>query len=81
MDIRLFETLKMFYPPKGAAKAVSKVGQLLLRVFYSPKGLCMQIPMEVQLVLAMTYCVRKRILDIQFTGGNSPFLNLENVLL
>ena len=27
------------------------------------------------------FCLRKRILDFQFTGGFLPFLNLQNVLL
>ena len=32
--IRLFEILKTFYPPKGAAKAELKVVQLFLLMFY-----------------------------------------------
>ena len=39
------------------------------------------IPKFVQLFLVMFYfCSSKRILHFQFTGGNSPFWNLENVL-
>ena len=34
---RLF-CFKMFYPPKGAAKAEPKVVQLFLLMFYPPKG-------------------------------------------
>ena len=51
-------------------------------MLYPTKGLCeSREPKVVQLFLLMFYfCVRKRILDFQFTGENSPFWNLENVL-
>ena len=50
-------------------------------MFYSPKGAAKAEPKVVQLFLLIFYFwVRKRILDFQFSNGDSPFWNLENVL-
>ena len=56
----LFETLKMFYPPKGLCKADTKGGPIVFTY--------------------VLFCLRKRILDFHFTGGNPSFWNLQNVL-
>ena len=50
-------------------------------MLYPPKRAAKAEPEVVQLFLVMFYFwVRKRILDFQFTDGNSTFWNLENVL-
>ena len=49
-------------------------------MFDSPKGAAKAVPKVVQLFLLMLYfCVRKRILDSQFTARNSPIWHLEIV--
>ena len=39
-----------------------------------------RVPKVVQLFLLMLFCLRKRILDFQFTLGNPPFRDPPNVL-
>ena len=56
----LFETLKMFYPPKGLCKADTEGGPIVFTY--------------------VLFCVRKRILDFQFTCGFLPFWDPPNVL-
>ena len=50
-------------------------------MFYPPKGRLPADSSRGPIVFTyVLFCVRKRILDFQFTSGNSSFLNLENVL-
>ena len=49
---------------------------------YPPKRAAKAVPKVVQLFLLVFYfCFSKRILDFQFTGGNSPFLDLEKYFI
>ena len=59
-EIRRFEILKMFYPPKGRLPVDSNRGLIVFTYVF--------------------FCVRKNILDFQFTGAFLPLRNLENVL-
>ena len=76
--IRLFENLKMFYPPKGAAIAEPKVVQLFLLMFYPPKEihLCMSWGPFEHLNIYLPYGLRK--LGFKNTLGNRPLLSPEN---
>ena len=53
----------------------------IMKMFDPPKGLCKADTEGGSIICTdISFYVRKRILDFQFTSGNSPFWNLENVL-
>ena len=61
----------------------SNIGVLFenLIMFYPPKGLCEADTEGGPIVFTyVLFCLRTRILDFHFTGGNPPFWNLQNVL-
>ena len=62
---RPFWNLENALSPEGTPKGEPKVVQLFLLMFY----------------FSILLCLEKGVWHFQFTGGNSPFWNLENVLL
>ena len=65
---------------QGRCEAYPVGVQLFLLMFYPPKGLCKADTEGGSIVFAyVLFCVRKSILDFQFTSGFLPFWELENV--
>ena len=65
----------VFLSPEGTLQSREpKEVQLFLLMFYPPKGLCKADTEGGPIVFTyVLFCVRKRILDFQFTGGFLPF--------